>query len=169
MTINDNHNHFCIYCGAKLDFGQHFCTKCGKEVFHAEPTYEIVSRYYDLLYDIEQEYDAKQERTKELVNKLFDPAHMSYNKFLSSINKSNGLFNNQLDVAKRMIEVYDGTKDFIEHEIDNKIRTLQTFVDKMNDLIDEMVIHLSSNKQDTGDINNLFEDMDDLIDSVKDY
>ena len=92
---------------------------------------------------------------------------------------SNGLYFEQttsLDAALidagyriRGIEVYDGTKDFIEHEIDNKIRTLQTFVDKMNDLIDEMVIHLSSNKQDTGDINNLFEDMDDLIDSVKDY
>ena len=36
----------------------------------------------------------------------------------------------------------------------------------MNDLIDEMVIRLSSNEHD---INNLFEDMDDLIDSVKDY
>lgn len=82
---------------------------------------------------------------------------MSYNKFLSFINKSNRLFNNQLNVAKRMIEVYGGTKDFIECEIDNKLRTLQTFVDKMNDLIDEIVIHLNSNKQDTGDINNLLE------------
>lgn len=39
----------------------------------------------------------------------------------------------------------------------------------MNDLIDEMVIRLSSNEYDIEDINNLFEDMDDLIDSVKDY
>ena len=39
----------------------------------------------------------------------------------------------------------------------------------MNDLIDELVIHLSSNKDDSTEINNLFKDMDDLIDSVKDY
>ena len=39
----------------------------------------------------------------------------------------------------------------------------------MNDLIDGMVIRLSSNEHDIEDINNLFEDMDDLIDSVKDY
>ena len=32
-----------------------------------------------------------------------------------------------------------------------------------------MVIRLSSNEHDIEDINNLFEDMDDLIDSVKDY
>ena len=39
----------------------------------------------------------------------------------------------------------------------------------MEDLINELVIQLSSNKQDNDDINNLFRDMDDLIDSVKDY
>lgn len=35
----------------------------------------------------------------------------------------------------------------------------------MNDLIDE----LSSNNQDNDDINCLFENMNDLINSVKDY
>ena len=54
-------------------------------------------------------------------------------------------------------------------EIDKKIELLKTFIGKMNDLIDEMVIRLSSNEHDIEDINNLFEDMDDLIDSVKDY
>lgn len=39
----------------------------------------------------------------------------------------------------------------------------------MEDLINELVIQLSSNKKDNEDINNLFNEMDDLIDSVKDY
>ena len=68
-----------------------------------------------------------------------------------------------------MIEVNDGSKEFVEREIDNKLKILRTFIDKMNDLIDELVIHLSSNKDDSTEINNLFKDMDDLIDSVKDY
>ena len=58
---------------------------------------------------------------------------------------------------------------FEDEEIDNKIKTLQSFIDKMEDLINELVIHLSSNKEDNDDINNLFKDMDDLIGSVKDY
>jgi hypothetical protein len=39
----------------------------------------------------------------------------------------------------------------------------------MDDLINELVIQLSSNKKDNEDVDNLFKDMDDLIDSVKDY
>ena len=170
MTINDDHNHFCIYCGAKLEFGQHFCTQCGREVFRVEqPVEAIPSKYDDMLFDIEQEYDIKQKRAKELVGKLFDPTHMTYTKFLSSINNSNKLFISQMEVTKKMIEVNEGSKEFVEREIDNKLKILRTFIDKMNDLIDELVIHLSSNKDDSTEINNLFKDMDDLIDSVKDY
>ena len=54
-------------------------------------------------------------------------------------------------------------------KIENKIVTLNTFIDKMEDLINELVIQLSSNKDDDEDINALFNDMDDLIDSVKNY
>ncbi len=170
MTINEDHNHFCIYCGAKLESGQHFCTQCGKEVFHDELSVEVVpSKYDEIIFDIEQEYDIKQKRAKELVSKLFDPTHMAYNKFLSSINNSNRLFYSQVEITKKMVEVDDGSKEFVEHEIDNKIQVLKTFICKMDDLIDELVIHLSSNKEDSDDINNLFNDMDDLIDSVKDY
>lgn len=68
-----------------------------------------------------------------------------------------------------MVDVCDGKNHFVEKEIDKKIELLKTFIGKMNDLIDEMVILLSSNEHDIEDINNLFEDMDDLIDSVKDY
>jgi hypothetical protein len=66
-----------------------------------------------------------------------------------------------------MMEMENST--VINREIENKIRTLETFVDKMEDLINELVIQLSSNEKDNDDINNLFKDMDDLIDSVKDY
>ena len=58
---------------------------------------------------------------------------------------------------------------FVEKELENKLVTLQTFIDKMEDLINELIIHMSSNREDTEDINALFDDMDDLIDSVKDY
>ena len=37
MSIEDNHNHFCIYCGAKIDFDQNFCSECGKPVYRKEP------------------------------------------------------------------------------------------------------------------------------------
>ncbi|MBR3196890.1 MAG: hypothetical protein IKF66_00160, partial [Methanobrevibacter sp.] len=108
-------------------------------------------------------------RATELVEKLFDPSHMSYQKFTATIRKSNGMFDNQLTVARKMIELDDGENAIVEKEIENKIVTLNAFIDKMEDLINELVIQLSSNKEDDDDINALFKDMDDLIDSVKDY
>ena len=170
MDIYDDHNHFCIYCGAKLEPNQNFCIQCGKQVFHVEEIKEVVpSKYDEIIDNIEKDYDLKQKRAKELVEKLFDPNHMAYNKFSSSINKSNQLFANQLEVTRKMVELDTDNNELVEKEIDGKIKTLETFVDKMEDLINELVIHLSSNEKDNDDINNLFNDMDDLIHSVKDY
>lgn len=171
MSIQDNHNHFCIYCGSKLVPNQHFCSQCGKEVYH-QP--DVMQNQQTIQYEndvekIAQEYNLKQSKAKELVEKLFNPSTDQYQKFTQIIIKSNGLFDNQLTVTRKMIELNEVNKDFIEKEIKTKIITLNTFIDKMDDLINELVIQLSSNKNDDEDINNLFEDMDDLIDSVKNY
>ena len=170
MALEDNHNHFCIYCGAALVPNQHFCSQCGKEVYH-EPEQIIVktpSRYKSKIDEIENDYNSKQAKARELVVKLFDPTHLSYSKFTNAINKSNQLFSNQIAIAHKMVEL-DENNNLVEGELENKIKTLNAFVDKMEDLINELVIQLSSNKKDNEDINDLFKDMDDLIDSVKDY
>ena len=170
MDIEDNHNHFCIYCGARIDAGQNFCSECGKPVFRNEVKVKIIpSKYNDKISQLEQDYDLKQSRAKELVEKLFDPNHLAYEKFMNSINKSNNLFSTQLDIAKKMAEMDLNENPFVEKEIEKKLKTLQDFIDKMEDLIYELIIHMGSNKEDDTDINNLFKDMDDLIDSVKDY
>ena len=170
MGINDNHNHYCIYCGEKLDPGQRFCSQCGKEIYNEEPVVNVVSsKYDDKIEKIEQEYYFKEKKAREVVDKLFDPNHMAHEKFSSSINRSNQLFTNQLEVTKKMVGLNVDSNPAVEKEIDNKIGILETFIDKMDDLINELVIHLSSNKKDNDDINSLFNDMDDLINSVKDY
>lgn len=170
MPIEDNHNHFCIYCGAPIDFNQNFCTECGKPVYKKEPEVKIVpSEYENKIAQLEEEYNTKQAKATELVEKLFDPNHMAYQRFTSSITKSNNLFSTQVDIANKMAEMDINKNPFVEKELDTKLTTLQAFIDKMDDLIDELVIHMGSNKEDINDINNLFNDMDDLIDSVKDY
>ncbi|WP_405298017.1 zinc-ribbon domain-containing protein [Methanobrevibacter sp.] len=166
--VEDNHNHFCIYCGAKLVPNQHFCSQCGKEVYHdSTQTVKTPSRYESKVKQIEKEYNSKQTRASELVEKLFDPSHMSYSKFTAAIKRSNQLFANQLKITQKMMEL--DSSEVVNRQIEDKIRVLNTFVDKMEELINELVIQLSSNKDDDDDINALFKDMDDLIGSVKDY
>ena len=162
-----SHNHFCIYCGARLEEHQNFCIQCGKKVVQDETPVKVnVSKYVDEVDRLEQEYNIKQSRATELVNKLFDPNHMSYDKFSSAITRSNQLFANQVIIARKMLEFDDETQ-IIEHEIVNKIKTLKSFIDKMGNLTDELVIQMSSNKEDNEDIENLFDEMDDLINSEK--
>ena len=167
--MGENHNHFCIYCGASLDSNQHFCTQCGKEVYHDpdEEAIKVESKYKTKIDEIEQEYNSKQEKATELVEKIFDPTHMSYSKFTNAIKQSNQLFANQLKITQRMMELE--SNEVVDGEIEKKIKILNTFIDKMEDLINELVIQLSSNKKDNDDINDLFNDLDDLIGSVKDY
>ncbi|WP_296872419.1 zinc ribbon domain-containing protein [uncultured Methanobrevibacter sp.] len=166
--VEDNHNHFCIYCGAKLVPNQHFCSQCGKEVYHdSTQTVKTPSRYESKVKQIEKEYNSKQARASELVEKLFDPSHMSYSKFTAAIKRSNQLFANQLKITQKMMEL--DSSEVVNRQLEDKIRVLNTFVDKMEELINELVIQLSSNKDDDDDINALFKDMDDLIGSVKDY
>ncbi len=170
MAIDDNHTHFCIYCGSRIEPGQNFCADCGKPVYREEATIRKGPSKYDAkIKELVMEYDDKQKRAKELVDKLFEPNHMAYERFNASITKSNNLFDIQVGIAKKMAEMDIDDNPFIVKEIEAKLQTLQTFIDKMEDLASELIIHLSSNKSDTEDINNLFKDMDDLIDSVKDY
>ena len=170
MAFEDSNNHFCIYCGARLVANQHFCSQCGKEVYNDNPGHvQSPSKYDAQIAAIEQEYNLKQTKATELVEKLFNSDHLTYQKFSSAITKSNQLFINQLKIAKKMVELDRDNNELVEKEIENKIRVLQTFVDKMEDLINELVINLKKKKKDNDDINNLFSEMDDLIDSVKNY
>lgn len=166
--VEDSHNHFCIYCGARLVANQHFCSQCGKKVYHDSPQpVRASSSYESKVKEIELEYNSKQAKANELVEKLFDPSHISYSNFMAAIERSNQLFANQLKITQKMMEL--DSSEVVNRQIEDKIRVLNTFVDKMEELINELVIQLSSNKDDDDDINALFKDMDDLIGSVKDY
>lgn len=170
MAIDDEHTHFCIYCGSRIEPGQNFCADCGKPVYREKAAaVKKPSKYDAKIEELEKAYYDKERKAKELVEKMFDPNHMSYERFNSSIVKSNNLFDIQVGIAKKMAEMDTDDNPFIVKEMETKLQTLQTFIDKMEDLTSELVIHLSSNKKDNEDINNLFKDMDDLIDSVKDY
>ena len=84
----------------------------------------VKTKYDDIIEQIEQDYDIKQRRAKELVNKLFDPNHMAYERFTSSITKSNNLFSTQVDIAKKMAEMDINKNPFVKKELENSIENI---------------------------------------------
>ena len=79
-------------------------------------------------------------------------------------------FFKEADSAQSMIDLSDEYSDKIASELKNKIKTLESIIGKLNDLQSELIISIS-NADDDGDeeIKNLIDEMNDLIDSVKDY
>ena len=63
----------------------------------------------------------------------------------------------------------DSPSEKVIKELEEKIKDLETIIEKLNDLINELIISSKDSKKSDDEIQNLFKDMDDLIDSVKKY
>lgn len=171
--MGSNEFRFCMYCGAKLNHGDHFCGKCGVKVGETDKVErtikEIFPQYKTSLIELKQEFEFKESKAKELIEKLFDTSKISYSKFNSSLTSLDKLFHEQYDIARNILDLSSRESEKIENELKNKFDLLESIIGKLNDLIDELVINLSSSKDNTDEIHAVFDDMDELINSVKYY
>ena len=160
-------------CGARLTPNDNFCGNCGVKVGKTKRRSKIeiqnFLQYKNQIYDLKNEFDIKEKRARDLSDKVFDKANMTYTKFDSSLNNIHKLFYEQMDAALNIIDSSASESEMLENELNNKISLLKSFISKLNDLIDEFVIHISSNGENSEEIQNVFEDMESLIDSVKYY
>ena len=163
---------FCKACGAKLDDGDKFCAVCGErvdgaadEIIHKVPFDE----YKDKINALIQEFETKEQKARTLIDKEFSSSQMSYDRFMATVNDTDKIFHDQVEIALKIIEMADSDTLVLHNELESKIRTLESIIDKMDDLISELIIHLSSNRQSNEEIRNLTEELDELINSVKDY
>ena len=152
--------NYCINCGFKLNIDDNFCPNCGVKV--GEDNSEVIMdddfflKYKIKIENLKEEYDLKVSKAIELIKKEFDPSEISYNDFISTLNNSNNIF-----------ELSSNPSVKIKNELDNKINTLNEIIDKLEDFIDELIIHIAEGSEK--EVKNLTKELDDLIDSVKDY
>lgn len=163
---------FCMNCGNKLEMSDNFCPNCGVKVGKSDDFRLIHDKDFFLKYKIKienlnREYDVKVTKAVKLINNEFDPSDISYKNFISTINNSNNVFYNNVEVAMDIIDLSDRPSNKIKKELDNKIGTLKMIIDKLEDLIDELIIHIADNSKK--EVKNLTKELDDLINSVKDY
>lgn len=164
--------NYCINCGSKLALNDNFCPNCGTRVGESDSFEPIQDNDFFLKYKIKieklnNEYDMKVAKASELIKKEFGLSEISYNNFISTINNSNNVFYNNVEVARNIIELASKPSNRIQKELDGKINTLNEIISKFDDFTDELIIHISDKSKK--EVNDLTKELDDLIDSVKDY
>ena len=191
-------DNFCIYCGFKLFPEDHFCPNCGKKLdeFDEKPNNNFstatsnttsttsstaattatsassqnYSYYKKQVEDLKKTYETKEEKVLELLEKKFPNGQMTYGRFRGEVDVCRVNFFKEVEAAENMINLSDGYSEKIADALKEKISTLQSIVAKMNDLQSELIISISNGDDGSDEeIDNLIKEMNDLIDSVKDY
>ena len=189
-------DNFCIYCGFKLFPDDHFCPNCGAKLDDVvkvkkttapkdtpKNTYSsststnktaTIKQDYTIFKNrvrsLRETYETKEAKVMELLEKKFPAGQISYYRFKDEVDNCRVSFFKEADSAQSMIDLSDEYSDKIASELKNKIKTLESIIGKLNDLKSEFIISII-NVDDDGDeeIKNLIDEMNDLIDSVKDY
>ena len=191
-------DNFCIYCGFKLFPEDHFCPNCGKKLdeFDEKPNNNFstatsnttsttsstaattatsassqnYSYYKKQVEDLKKTYETKEEKVLELLEKKFPNGQMTYGRFRGEVDVCRVNFFKEAEAAENMINLSDGYSEKIADALKEKISTLQSIVAKMNDLQSELIISISNGDDGSDEeIDNLIKEMNELIDSVKDY
>ena len=116
-----------------------------------------------------QAFDKKEENITGLINKRFETGELSHNRFMSVIDNCHKLFYHQSDSATSIIEMAPEYSERLDETVKDKISIMESINDEMNNLIEELIIHDSDNEKSEEDLKELFANMDNLINSVKDY
>ena len=116
-----------------------------------------LDKYRREISDLKKDYQRKDKNTRQIIEKRFNKNEMTYNKFISQMDKSEKIFNSYVD------NIFKTQKD--EEDIKDNISVLKTFIEKLDLLNSEIILNMTkSNRNDY-----LFEELDNLIDSVKYY
>ncbi len=114
-------------------------------------------------------FNVKEEVVRDLIEKRFEPPQITYDKFISAIDSCHKLFCTQSDAALNIIRLAAEDTPRVQSEIKTKIDAMKRIISQIEELTNELVINISSSDESTEDVNNLLDDMENLIGSVKDY
>ena len=133
---------------------------------------DIIPEFKSYKYEIDnlkQAFDKKEANITGLINKRFENGELSHNRFMSVIDSCHKLFYHQSDSATSIIEMAPEYSERLDETVKDKISIMESINDEMNNLIEELIIHDSDNEKSEEDLQELFSNMDNLINSVKDY
>jgi len=128
-----------------------------------------LKNYEKQAHELENLYKIKEKIALELIEKRFTPPQITYDKFIGIINSCNHIFYNQSKSALDIIKVSTSHTSRVDEELKKKLDILKSIIKKVDELTNELAINLSNTEQSSDDVKDLLEDMEKLVDSVKEY
>ena len=145
-----------------------------KETVVSEPTIQpkVVESHKNYAWEAEELkaiYDSKETIVKDLIAKRFEPPQITYDRFMSSIDSCHKLFYSQADAVVNITKLATDDTPRVRNELDNKMDAMIKIINQVEDLTNELVININSDEKSKEEVNILIDDMDNLIESVKEY
>ena len=130
------------------------------------------SPYKDKLPEINnlsEEFKAKENKASQLIEKRFKSSELTYDKFKSVLTSAHENFYIQRDSALEIINLSSHKNEKLDSELSKRINALESILEKVNQLIEALVIDSIESRESEEDLKVLVDDMEDLINSVQDY
>lgn len=132
-------------------------------------SFDTLKMYGNEIKNLKVAFEVKEKVVRNLIEKRFEPPQLTYDKFIANVDSCSKIFNNQADSSLEIIELAVDDTPGIRRELDNKINIMKRIINQIEDLTNELVINISSDSHSKDEVDVLLEDMENLVDSVKDY
>ncbi|MBE6490452.1 MAG: hypothetical protein E7Z83_06295 [Methanobrevibacter sp.] len=132
-------------------------------------SFDTLKMYENEIKNLKVAFEVKEKVVRNLIEKRFEPPQLTYDKFIATVDSCSKIFNNQADSSLEIIELAVDDTPGIRRELDNKINIMKRIINQIEDLTNELVINISSDSHSKDEVDVLLEDMENLVDSVKDY
>ncbi len=126
-------------------------------------------QYRTRLNELKAMYDIKEKNARKLIEERFEPPQLTYDRFIANVDKSTKMFNENADAISGILELGSDSNPEISEEIESRMRVLESLVQKMDDLIDELILSMSKEDKKEKNPKGFMHGMDHLINSVKEY
>lgn len=130
-----------------------------------------LQKYEDTIHDLKIRYQDKEDVARKIIKEHFPPPQMTYDRFMGEINSWNTIFLEQSNLALSIINMDLEYTEKVEQELRKRINILKSIVEKMEELTIELTLNLnnSTKNSDVGELEELLAEMQNVIDSVKEY
>ena len=126
-------------------------------------------KYEKEIIELKDEFTNKKINAETLIEKRFAPPQLTYDKFMSTVENAERVFDSEYYTAIDLVRYSDDYSSDMEEQIKAKIKTLKVLIKQLDNLIKELLENLSKDNSSDEEIKNIIEEMDRLIDSVSLY